>query len=85
MYLIDQEDSPTCQAFEEDDESIEHVLFFCPALGLKRRTIFPEQPTVAHMTTDPESCRKLLQERFKDLKINTEETRESGTALGPSL
>jgi len=82
MYLIDQEDSPTCQACEEDDETIEHVLCHCPALGSKRRAIFPEQPTVAQLTKDPEKCRQLLQERFEDLKLNTEKPVNVGRPSG---
>ena len=82
-YLIEKEDEPTCTACEEDEESIEHVLCHCPTLERKRRMLFEEPPTVAHMTNQPEKCRKLLQDRF-DLKLeeNTAQPVREGRPRG---
>ena len=68
--MIEKDDEPTCQECEDDEETIEHTLCHCPALERMRRLIFEEPPTMAQMTKQPEKCRKLLQFRFGELRVD---------------
>ena len=69
-YMIEKDDEPTCQECDDDEETIEHILCHCPALERMRRLIFEEPPTMAQMTKQPEMCRKLLQFRFGELRVD---------------
>ena len=96
IYLIDQEDDASCECGEEE-ESIEHILCECPILENKRRRIFEGEVGIDMMVTQPEKSRKLLSERFTNLKLNIENrlmedldrevtfTGTTGTPRQPSL
>ena len=70
QYLIDNIDDATCDC-EVEDETLEHVLCRCPALSLQRWRHFGGEVSTTMMVTDPEKCRRFLQNRFKELTIKT--------------
>ena len=67
-YVIETEDDPICDQCGMEEETIDHVLCRCPALEEARvRQVNGGEVTISMMVTDPESCRKILATRFKEL------------------
>lgn len=79
---IENIEDATCEVCGEGDETIKHVLCQCPGLADERRKLRSGEWKIQMMVTEPEICRKLLQQRFHGLREKTpsEDTRgeESG-------
>ena len=59
------------------EETTEHILCRCEKEEAARFQIHPGgQFTLSMLVTHPEECRKLLERRFKDLKLPPKETGE---------
>ena len=76
-HRIEQEDDALCEMCQMEEETTEHILCRCEKEEAARFQIHPGgQFTLNMLVTHPEECRKLLERRFKDLKLPPKETGE---------
>ena len=65
-------DSPDCQICKTP-ETTAHVLMECIGTTQARQLHSGQSISMADMVSNPETCRKILQTRFPDLEIETED------------
>ena len=62
-HRIDEDANPMCEICGEEEETIDHVLCRCPADEQFRRQNSRDELEIAHMTSDPDLCRRILVRR----------------------
>ena len=72
-HRIDEDANPMCEICGEEEETIEHVLCRCPADEQFRRQNSRDEVKIAHMTSDPDLCRRILVRRFPVLELPEED------------
>ena len=60
LHKIGQAPSPTCERCNENDDTLDHMLLYCPATWLSRSTILGPDPTLVLLSTNPEMCVNFL-------------------------
>ena len=69
-FVIDKEEDDACQKCDmQKPETLEHVLCECTDLDEERERHFNGKVSVKQMITDPDTCRKLLSNRFEGLRM----------------
>ena len=58
-HRIDEDANPMCEICGEEEETIDHVLCRCPADEQFRRQNSRDELKIAHMTSDPDLCRRI--------------------------
>ena len=75
-YLIEKEDSPEYPECGDGDETIEHLVCHCEKLRAAREQLLIRNPTPDWLVKEPDKCRRLLSERFPDLRLEEEKSGE---------
>ena len=68
-HRLDEEVDPICEICGEEEETIKHVLYRCPADEQFRRVNYREELKIPNMTTDPELCTGVMEKRFPALEL----------------
>ena len=82
-FFIEKEEDAMCEEGCGEEESIEHVLCRCNATLAARVKLCESEVTIQMMTTDPDTCRKILMTRFGQLRL-PEENKSPTTQLETS-
>ena len=78
-HFIGTEENSDCEECGERD-NIEHALCKCPALEARRRKFrYDGNFTVEDLVNDPETCRKVLMQRFPELATKNQADEESNS------
>ena len=70
--FVGKEEDGSCPLCEMEDDKIQHVLCRCPGLEARRRKLSNEPFRTDMMVSQPELCRKLLEQRFSELAKNNQ-------------
>ena len=72
--FLHTEDDPLCEMGCGEVENIEHVLCRCVATLEARVRLCPGEVTTRMLTTDPNTCRKILMTKFGQLRLPQEKS-----------